>query len=147
MTAVGGELVERKPRKILLVDDSEVIRETVAMMLEEQGYTVICLDSVFSFSPTLQRERPDLALVDVGMPALRGDQLVGLARHRPYVCPLVLFSDRPAEELRVLGTACGAAGFIRKTSDGEALARDIEGIIRNATPPPGSSTPPRSGTG
>ena len=40
------------------------------------------------FTKVLQDERPDLALIDVGMPALRGDQLAEMIRHRlPGSCP------------------------------------------------------------
>ena len=45
-------------------------------LLESLGYEVVTRTSPFEFNRTLGREKPDLALIDVAMPALRGDKLV-----------------------------------------------------------------------
>jgi DNA-binding NtrC family response regulator len=116
--------------KILVVDDSELAREAVAIILEEQGYDVVSTDSVFSFAHKLNMERPDLVLVDVMMPAMSGDKLVEIAlKHHAGTCPMVLFSDRPAADLERLARACGAAGFIQKTGDADALARSVASYL------------------
>jgi two-component system, OmpR family, response regulator len=112
--------------KILIVDDSTVVREAVAVMLEERGYDVVAIDSVFSFAQSLNREKPDLVLVDVNMPAMNGDKLVQIAqKHNDAPCPIVLFSDRDPRELERLAKQCGAAGFIPKTGNADLLAHSI----------------------
>jgi DNA-binding response OmpR family regulator len=120
------------PRKrILLIDDSAIVREMTAGVLEEHGFEVIALDNQFGFSATLGREKPDLVLVDVGMPALRGDVLVKITNGYKglHKCPMVLFSDRSPHELSLLVRECGAAGFIRKTSNAASLVLAIEGFL------------------
>jgi two-component system sensor histidine kinase ChiS len=113
-------------QKILVVDDSDLCRDLTRMMLEGFGYEVVTLDSGLGLSRALGREKPDLVLLDVSMPAVSGNQIVEVAQqHKLHRCPIVLFSDRPAGELSVLARDCGAAGFIAKTSNAHALAQSV----------------------
>jgi two-component system OmpR family response regulator len=122
--------------KIMVVDDSEIVREAVAVNLEAFGYQVVALQNLFSFVQALETERQDLVLVDVNMPALSGDKLIEIARRHQttHSCRMVLFSDRRPEHLARLAEACGAAGYISKTSDSESLARACASFMRPSTP-------------
>jgi len=113
-------------QKILVVDDSDLCRDLTRMMLEGYGYHVITLESGLGLSRALGREKPDLVLLDVSMPALSGNQIVAVTRqHKLHRCPIVLFSDRPTGELSALAKTCGADGFIAKTADASELARSV----------------------
>jgi two-component system sensor histidine kinase ChiS len=113
-------------QKILVVDDSDLCRDLTRMMLEDYGYTVVTLESGLGLSRALGREKPDLVLLDVSMPALSGNQIVEVTRqHKLHRCPIVLFSDRPTGELSMLARTCGAAGFIAKTSNAHLLAQSV----------------------
>ena len=104
--------------KVLVVDDSEIIRHFVRLVLEDAGYEVIGLDSPTGFSRTMMLEKPDLVLMDVSMPALSGDRLVDIAQRSGLpLCPIVLYSDRSEAELGRLVAECGTAGYIRKSQD------------------------------
>ena len=117
-------------QKILVVDDSDLCRDLTKMMLEDYGYEVITLSSGLGLSRTLGREKPDLVLLDVSMPAVSGNQIVEVARqHKLHRCPIVLFSDRPAGELSVLARDCGASGFIAKTSNAHLLAQSVSRFL------------------
>jgi CheY-like chemotaxis protein len=73
------------------------------------------------------REKPDLVLMDVTMPHLGGDTIVGvLGRAKPRGDTVVLlYSGLPADVLRVKAEAVGAQGFIRKSADMFALVREV----------------------
>jgi DNA-binding response OmpR family regulator len=116
--------------KIVIVDDSEMIREIVKLTLEERGYEVVTIASAFGFSNTLYKESPALALVDVQMPGLQGDKLAAIARARGADCPIVLFSDRPEAELRRLAASAGAAGYIKKTGDMTELVHAVAKFVK-----------------
>lgn len=123
------------PHKILVVDDSDLCRDLTRMMLEDHGYEVVTLESGLGLSRALGREKPDLVLLDVSMPAVSGTQIVEVTRqHKLHRCPIVLFSDRPPAELSRLATSCGAAGFIAKTSNAQTLARSVERFLGNGGP-------------
>lgn len=113
--------------KILLVDDSEICRDTSRMMLEQAGFDVVALESPLGFSKALLKEKPDIALVDVGMPALQGDQLVSYARRHgaKQRCPILLFSAQPERKLAALVESCGADGYIKKSDDWPQMVRSI----------------------
>jgi DNA-binding response OmpR family regulator len=117
---------------VLIVDDSEICRDTAKLMLGELGLEVITLDTPIGFSMKLMSLRPDIALVDVGMPALQGTQLVDIAHRRgtSEICPIILFSDRARNELEGLANRCGADGYISKADDWPTIARTILTIIR-----------------
>src|SRR5262245_1587889 len=122
--------MESARRKVLVVDDSEIVRTMVCMLLSEHGYEVVAVDSPFAFSQALVDEKPDLVLMDVTMPGLRGDQLVNIAQRSPvHDCPIVWFSDRFDAELARLVKRCGAVGYIKK-GDEATLVRDIERFMR-----------------
>ncbi len=102
-------------RKILVVDDSPTVRASARFVLEKAGYDVVVLDTPFAFIQVLNTEMPDLVLMDVSMPGLRGDKLLEIGqRYEHYRCPIVLFSSQPVDELSALVSSLGLAGFIPK---------------------------------
>jgi two-component system OmpR family response regulator len=121
---------DERRRTVLVVDDSAICRETVRHVLEGGGYRVVELATPFGFSHALNRERPDLVLVDVDMPAISGDQLVSIAKnHKLHRCPMVLHSNSPVERLQSLVQQSGAAGYIVKDGNAESLLRSIAAHI------------------
>jgi DNA-binding NtrC family response regulator len=127
-------VVTRKARpKILVVDDSEIVCDSVTNMLEPRGYEVIPLTSLFAFTQTLATLQPDLVLVDVSMPALNGDKLIEFSKkHHDGHSVMVLFSSRGPVELGKLAAKCGAAGYIQKTGDAERLEREVKAFLPRA---------------
>jgi DNA-binding response OmpR family regulator len=120
-------------RTILVVDDSEICRETVRYVLQSRGYEVVTVDSPFSFGSALSRSQPDLVLVDANMPALQGDKLVAVAiQNELCSCPIVFHSDRPVEELQALVKSSGASGYIQKTSNAEEFVMAVEDYLAGA---------------
>jgi two-component system response regulator MprA len=78
--------------QVLVVDDEPAIRETVATLLEEEGYQVRrARDGVEALS-TLAGDRIDLILADINMPRLDGATLVRKLRGRGNRIPVVLMS-------------------------------------------------------
>jgi two-component system response regulator EvgA len=121
--------VAAKKHKILLLDDSDLVRDLVRETLEEHGYEVVTTDTPLGFSNLLRREQPDLTLLDVTMPTLRGDKLAEIAISHGIDCPIVLFSDRPPAELGAMVKAVKAAGFICKTGDMDEVVRAVQRFL------------------
>lgn len=125
----------RTRQKILLVDDSRLCREMTRAVLSRAGYEVLALSSPLRFSLTVYEEAPDLALVDVSMPAFNGDQMVLSARRSlGSLCPVIFYSDRTDDELEALVERCGAAGYIRKSDDWPGLVSQITRLLRQSVP-------------
>ena len=91
------------PKKILVVEDDDVVRELVRMTLERQGYAVDCAeDGIVGFELAV-RNHPDLIISDIQMPAADGVHLVRRVRDTEEIAatPIIV----------VTGTGFGNAAF------------------------------------
>ncbi len=130
-----------KAAKVLLVDDNAIVREVVREALGAAGFEVVTVSSPFAFSAALLREQPDVALIDVSMPALSGPELVDFFRRHSAQrlsearndagerCALVLFSDSEEEELARWASECGADAFVSKRRGYPFLASRLSEIV------------------
>jgi len=82
----------RTTPQVLVVDDEPAIRETVATLLEEEGYRVRRAKDGIEALSTLAGDGIDLILADVNMPRLDGATLVRKLRGRGNRIPIVLMS-------------------------------------------------------
>ncbi len=110
-------------RKILLVDDSALVRAVVVHALSASGFEVRTVDDPRAIDGAVSTDSPDLLLVDATFPGVSDDMLVeAIARHVP-TRPVVIFSDRAETEIRTLVERSGARGFVPK--DGATLAERL----------------------
>ena len=121
--------------KILILDDSEVLLAVARASLEAVGHVVVTRDSPIGFSAMVQSERPDLALIDVLMPALAGPRLVEIVRPlqgRRYSAGalLVLHSGILESELQRMTRECGADGYIVKSRHPRDLPARVAEILK-----------------
>jgi CheY-like chemotaxis protein len=79
-------------KKILIVDDEEVIRMLYSEELEEEGYTVITADSGHGLIDMIEREKPDLIILDIKMAEHDGLDLLQDIRKDFYDIPVILCS-------------------------------------------------------
>ncbi len=109
--------------KVLLVDDSPLVLESVRHTLESAGYQVVALQNPLQVPSAVRRERPDLVLIDVNMPAVQGDIVAKIVRDHGLAksIQVLLFSDQPSSELALKAERCGADGFIEKRAGESAL--------------------------
>ncbi len=117
-----------EPRgRILVVDDSPTALKMARLPLESAGYEVITKKEAVLVSSTILREKPHIVLLDVNMPAIRGDKLVEIIRSHPSSADtiLLLYSQKPAEELGALARRCGADGFVQKSADSGLLVEQM----------------------
>ena len=121
--------------KVLIVDDNEVSRMVARESLELGGFDVVELASPVGMSSVVSREKPDVVLMDVEMPAMEGDKAVEiLLKHRLHDCQVLLYSGRDPSELERLARECGARGFVSKSVTDEALAQAIRAHLGTDLP-------------
>lgn len=126
----------RARTKILLVDDSNLCRSMTTEVLSRAGFDVVALRSPLGFSLAIYEQEPDLALVDVSMPAFNGDQMVMAAKRSiRTLCPIIFYSERSDEELSELVERCGAAGYIRKSDDWGGIVSAIKRFLGSTSSP------------
>ena len=109
----------KKVLKVMLVDDDTLALEVAAAALESRGHIVIKRTGALGTMLAIRRETPDVVLLDVHMPGLSGDALSKLIvrakdAHEPLI---LLYSATAAPKLAEIAAACGAAGWIEKSSN------------------------------
>ena len=116
--------------KILIVDDDKDTRQLLKIRLKAKGYeTAFAWDAVTAISAT-REERPDLILLDFGLPG--GDAIVVMERLRAFPAladtPVVVVSAREPSATEQRALAGGALAYVQKPIDNEQLL----GAIRRA---------------
>jgi CheY-like chemotaxis protein len=109
--------VERR-RKVLIVDDSEIVARLLAEDLEAKGFDIqYAPDAEKATSIILKRAtRPDLILLDINMPKVDGGQFCRFVKRNSMFRSIkVLFcSSEEREKVQRLVAECGADGYILK---------------------------------
>jgi len=112
-----------------------VARAIARRALEAQGFQIAETDNPMLAPHVMLKEQPDLLLVDVEMPGVRGDRVTKILRET--VCGdvpvgIFLYSSRPASELRQLVVECGADGYVCKARDTAPLVQVVEGWFQSS---------------
>ena len=116
--------------RILLVDDSALIRVSAAQALESAGFTVTVRAA---FDELLEHgiDGFDLILMDVQMPELYGDDVAFTLRgERGVTTPIYLFSSLEDAELARLVADAGVDGYIAKSGGLAHLVERVQQILR-----------------
>ncbi|MEV7239136.1 response regulator transcription factor [Streptomyces sp. NPDC051020] len=120
---------------ILLVEDDEVIRRSVAMALERYGYHVTVAGDGLTGLELFREAHHDLLLLDVMLPGLDG---IGLCRRirETSMDPILMMSARGDALDVVSGLEAGADDYVIKPVDTAVLVARIRALLRRATAVP-----------
>jgi CheY-like chemotaxis protein len=103
-------------RKVLIVDDDPVHLALAQELLEAEGYEVRVHRTGFGATEKVLHERPNVVLLDVNMPALSGEALVGVLRKRGLLdaTRVLLYSSNDEDSLRRAVERLGVLGYVCK---------------------------------
>jgi DNA-binding response OmpR family regulator len=118
-------------KKILLVEDDDTLRHTLAYNLEHEGYKVLQSGDGSEALALARQNAPDMIVLDVMLPSLDGLSVCRIIRNESDV-PIIMLTARGNEVDRIVGLEIGADDYIVKPfSLGEFLAR-VRAILRRA---------------
>jgi two-component system KDP operon response regulator KdpE len=115
---------------ILVVDDEAAIRRLLRGALERSGYQVREAADAAATLALLTTERPQVVLLDLGLPDRDGLELVPLIRARSDATILIV-SARDATDEKVAALDLGAADYVTKPFDTEELLARIRAALRH----------------
>ncbi len=118
------------PLKVLVVDDEPPIRKLLRMGLATQGYDILDAPSG-KVALDLIAQKPDLIILDLGLPDIDGLELLRTMREKNEGVPIVVLSSRGEESAKVRALDLGADDYVTKPFGMEELLARIRAALRH----------------
>lgn len=116
-------------KKILICDDDEGILDLIAFVLEDAGFEPIAEVNSLNVSKVIEKEHPDLLLLDLWMPVLSGDQVLKMLKNNPETSSLPVIVISASIEGKDIAAKAGANDFIAKPFDISQLVNSINHVL------------------
>jgi two-component system KDP operon response regulator KdpE len=117
--------------KILIVDDEPSILATMGPLLRSRGYEVVTAMNGRRAIESVERDKPDLIVLDLGLPDVDGIEVCRMVRELSAT-PIVVLSARGAEGDKVRALDTGADDYVTKPFGAEELTARIRAALRRA---------------
>jgi len=134
-----------KARTILIVDDEAQIRVLLRTTLVRAGYGVVEAGTARAALAAIDIDKPDIVLLDLGLPDRDGLELLPLIRSRT-TAPVLVISARADIEQKVAALDLGANDYVTKPFDTEELLARIRSALRQVDAAEGIDVPVHAGT-
>lgn len=119
--------------KILVVDDDPLIEKMLRPYLEQDLYETFTAANVEQAVPIIEREHPQLIVLDLTMPGQSGLDLLRVLRKRSNAFVIVL-TGRAGEVDRILGLELGADDYVTKPFSPREVVSRIKAVLRRVRP-------------
>ncbi|KPL20666.1 MAG: transcriptional regulator [Anaerolineae bacterium SM23_84] len=117
--------------RILVVDDDPPSVKMISFLLREEGYEVVSADNGESALELVDREAPDLVILDVMMPHLDGFEVCRRIRQKQDV-PVIFLSAKGETVDKVAGLELGADDYLAKPFEPSELLARVKAVTRRA---------------
>jgi len=113
-------------KKILVCDDDPGIIDLLGVILEDTGHDIITEINSLNVPALIEREKPDLLILDLWMPVVSGDQLLQMVRKNPDLenIPVIIISA--SRDGKAIANKFGATAFVAKPFDIDDLINTVE---------------------
>ncbi len=121
-------------QNILVIDDDDALRDTIGMMLEQEGFRVtLAPDGKTGYEKALTT-KPDLMVVDLRLPGMSGTEICKQIRAAQIPMPILVLSAVGDEVDKVLLLEIGADDYVVKPFGRRELLARIRALLRRAGP-------------
>jgi DNA-binding response OmpR family regulator len=121
-------------KTVLVVDDEAIVREVVVGYLEREGFRTLEAADGHRARELLERDPPDLVVLDLMLPGVDGLELCRWIRARSTL-PVIMLTARGEEADRIVGLELGADDYITKPFSPRELAARVRTVLRRSAPP------------
>src|SRR5688572_4522022 len=131
-----GVQLTMRPLKVLVIDDDPIAAEVARDRLERMGHTVFVRDSAIGTIGWIVSARPDVVLVDLNLPEIRGSDLARMVKNRMDLSGIVtiLYTSATGKELDNAMRSTGGAGVISKSLNDELFGELFRRLVRGQFP-------------
>jgi len=121
--------MSKERTRILIVDDEEIVRESLSAWLEKDGYTLATAPDGETALARIRKERWSLLLVDLKMPGIDGLQVLEESRKVQPDAVAVIMTAYATVDTAVAAMKIGAYDYLVKPFDPEELSLMIQKIV------------------
>lgn len=120
--------------KILVIEDEPDIAKLVSYNLAQERFRVVTADDGEQALRIIEREKPDLVVLDLMLPGLSGIELCKILRGRADTSklPILMLTAKAGEADRVLGLELGADDYLAKPFSPREMVARVRAILRRA---------------
>jgi len=118
------------PKKILVVDDEQSMRETLEMMLEGEGFSVSCAEGGAEALSMCESGRYDLVVTDIKMPGMDGIELLKTLFSKGIDIPVIVITAAATKSDAIAALNLGASFFIEKPFGKQEFMNFVKRAIR-----------------
>jgi two-component system nitrogen regulation response regulator NtrX len=118
--------------RILVIDDEPAIRDSLRMILEYEDYQFVGAASGQEALDVLQRERPDVVLLDIKMPGVDGMEVLRKLRAVDETLPVIMISGHGTTATAVEAIRSGAIDFLDKPLSSERVIVTLRNVLRQS---------------
>ena len=122
-------------QKIMVIEDDTAIQEELALLLENEGYTPLVVTNFTDIPGQAVLERPDLILLDIGLPRRDGFSLCAALR-KAVSAPIIFVTSRDAGVDEVRALSLGGDDYITKPYSVPVLLARIKAVLRRSSGEP-----------
>ena len=122
-------------QKIMVIEDDTAIQEELALLLENEGYMPLVVTNFTDIPGQAVLERPDLILLDIGLPGRDGFSLCAALRQAIPV-PIIFVTSRDAGVDEVRALSLGGDDYITKPYSVPVLLARIKAVLRRSSGEP-----------
>ncbi len=119
-------------KKLVVVEDSESIREAVVFALQESGYQVVAASNGQEATALFNGDKIDLLLTDFHMPEMNGLELIKWVRQKEEYkhMPVLVLTTENQRDVILQAKEAGATGWLYKPFVVEKLVQTIRRVVR-----------------
>jgi DNA-binding response OmpR family regulator len=131
MMPAGKAAVARREVRVLVIEDDPAVHDLLRRLLERNGIVALGAQTGSDGMRTLFEQRPDLVLLDVGLPDADGPAVLRRIREMTDV-PVVMLSGRDDEGTKVRALRAGADDYVTKPFGLQELIARIDALLRRS---------------
>ena len=131
-------------QKILVVEDEPDISKLVSYNLAQERFKVLTAEDGEQALKVIQREKPNLVVLDLMLPGLSGMEVCKILRERPETAklPILMLTAKAGEADRIVGLEMGADDYLAKPFSPREMVARVRAILRRANNAAHAEAPP-----
>jgi len=134
-------------RTVLIADDDPRLRNLLSWTLEQGQFNVVAAEDGLRALELAHQVKPDLFLLDVGMPGMNGVDLCRQLRAENIISPILILTGFGSEEDKIAGLEAGADDYQTKPFASKELLARVNALLRRSQVYAGNDGPDIFGNG